>query len=86
MKIIRLEDAHEWPEYPELTPEQLKEAYALAREAFTADDLQKFTELDGDDDGVDAEEFLAELEKAQEEHERNEMPYPDQTIMVGPQA
>lgn len=73
MKIIRLEDAHEWPEYKELTPEELKEAYALARAAFTADDLQKFTEVDdiGDEDmGV----FLGELEKIQEEHDRKQAP------------
>jgi hypothetical protein len=73
MKIIRLEDAHEWPEWKELSPEQLKEAYALARAAFTADDLQKFTEIDDIDD-VDMGEFLVELEKLQEEHDRKPAP------------
>ena len=73
MKIIRLEDAHEyqWPDVTEWTPEDLKEAYALAKASFTADDLQKFTELDGDD-GVPVEEFLAELEQAQQEHDRKQ--------------
>ena len=69
MKIIRAEDVKdvkEWPEWKELTPEQLKEAYALARAAFTADDLQKFTEVD---EGVPMEDFLAELEKTQKEHD-----------------
>jgi hypothetical protein len=63
MRIVRLEDLESWPEpRPELTPEELKEAYALSRAAITADDLQKFTELD---EGVPFEEFLAELEEVQ---------------------
>jgi hypothetical protein len=37
----------------------LKTLYAVARRAFTADDLQKFTEVE---DGVPAEELLRELE------------------------
>ena len=44
----------------ELTPEELKEAYALARAAFTAGDLQQFTELD---EGVPAEDVMRELEE-----------------------
>jgi hypothetical protein len=68
MKIVRLEDAKEWPEWRDLTPEELKEAYALARAAFTADDLQKFTEIDVEEGPM--EEFLDELEKAQQEHDR----------------
>ena len=52
-----------------LAPDQLKQAYALARAAFTADDLQKFTEVD--EEGVPMEAFLAELEKAQAEHDGN---------------
>jgi hypothetical protein len=69
MKIVRLEeiDVKKWPEFTELTPEELQEAYALARAAFTAEDLQKCTEID---DGVPMEDFLAELDKAQEEHDR----------------
>jgi hypothetical protein len=47
--------------YRELTPEELKEAYALGLAAFTAADLQRFTELNGD--AVDADEFLREMEQ-----------------------
>ena len=36
MEIIRLQDAKEWPGAFDLSPEELKEAYALARAAFTA--------------------------------------------------
>jgi hypothetical protein len=60
MKIERLEDVKSLPPFRELTPEELKEAYALARAAFTAEDLQGFTELD---DGVCYEAFLDELEE-----------------------
>jgi hypothetical protein len=66
MKIVRLEDAKNWPELRPFTPEELQEAYALARAAFTADDLQKFTE---GDEGVPMDEFLEELEKVQQEHD-----------------
>lgn len=69
MKIIRLEDASDWPEIQSLTPEQLKNAYDLARRAFTAEDLQKFTELE---DSVPLDAFIAELEKVQAEHERSQ--------------
>lgn len=68
MKIVRLEDAKEWPEIKSLTPEQMKEAYALARSSFTAYDLQKFTEVG---EGVPFAEFLADLEQAQEQHDRH---------------
>ncbi len=47
----------------DLTPEELVEAYRLGREAFTAADLQKYTEpLDGD---VPAEEILREMDERQ---------------------
>jgi len=66
MKILRPEEVTSWPEnaFRELTPEELKEAYALARAAFTAADLQRYTE---EDEGVPAEEVLEELEEAQRE-------------------
>jgi hypothetical protein len=70
MKIVRLEDAKDWPDVRSLSPDELKEAYALARAAFTAEDLQKFTELD--DEAVSMDAFLAELEKVQAEHDRNQ--------------
>jgi hypothetical protein len=71
MKLVRLEDVTpemlQNLEYRELTPEELAEVYRLGREAFTAADLQKYTELD---EGVSAEEFLRELEVAQKEFEQ----------------
>jgi hypothetical protein len=62
MKILRPEEVTDVSKlrWEELTPEELKEAYALARAAFTAADLQKYTEVD---DGVPMEEVLAELEE-----------------------
>jgi hypothetical protein len=64
MKIIRIEDVTEFPEIRDLTPEELPEAYRLGREAFTAADLQKYTEsLDG---GVPGEDVLREMEEQQE--------------------
>jgi len=73
MKIVRIENAT--PEdlanikFESLSPEQLKEAYALARAAFTADDLQKFTEIE---EGIPMDIVLGELEKAQQEHDRKQ--------------
>ena len=71
MKIVRLEDAKDWPEIKSLTPEELAQAYAMARRAFTADDLQRFTEVE---EGVPLNLFIAELEKIQEEHDRSNAP------------
>jgi hypothetical protein len=63
MRILGPDDPIDWNKVRwEFTPEELKEAYALARATFTADDLQKFFELD---EGVPADEVLAELEAAQ---------------------
>ena len=50
MKILRPEEITTFPESKELSPEELKEAYALARAAFTADDLQRY--LDGETNAV----------------------------------
>jgi hypothetical protein len=63
MKIIRLEDWKGEPLKYDCTPEELAEAYRLAREAFTAADLQKHTEPL--DDGVPAEEVLREMDEQQ---------------------
>ncbi len=68
MKIQRLSELTSWPEFRELSPEELKEAYALAKAAFTAEDLQRYTELD---EGVPAEDVLAELEEIQNQFEKN---------------
>ena len=69
MKIMRLEEvtADTVLEFRELTPEELKEAYALSRAAFTAADLQRYTELD---DGIPFEEVIAELEEAQRQADK----------------
>lgn len=62
MKILRPHEVTQYPAAREYTPEELKEVYALARAAFTAADLQRYTELD---EGISADEVLAELEEAQ---------------------
>jgi hypothetical protein len=62
MKILRPEEVTGPIDYRELTPEELAEAYRLGREAFTAADLQKYTEPF---DGVPAEDILRELEEQQ---------------------
>ena len=70
MKIIRSEDAKGVELiYDELTPEQLAEAYRLGREAFTAADLAKYCNIDESTLG-DADEFLAELEEQQRQHDK----------------
>lgn len=69
MKIVRLEDVDFPLDFRELTPEELKEAYALAKAAFTADDLKFYTEVDLDK-GVPVEEFLAELEELQKQFDQ----------------
>jgi hypothetical protein len=66
MRILRPEEVDKWPGPRELTPEELREAYALAKASFTAEDLQKFTE---EEEGVPMEEFLEELEEAQKKIE-----------------
>jgi hypothetical protein len=67
MKILRPEEVTVFPEIWDLTPEELKEAYRLARESFTAADLQRYTELD---EGISADEVLAELEEAQRQFDQ----------------
>jgi hypothetical protein len=62
MKILRPADVHEFPEPKVLSPEELAQAYALAKAAFTAADLQRYTE---EDEGIPLEEVLKELEEAQ---------------------
>jgi hypothetical protein len=69
MKIQRLEDVTSLPPFPENpTPEELKEAYALARAAFTAADLQKFTEIHED---VPFEQVIAEMEELDRQAEQS---------------
>jgi hypothetical protein len=68
MKILRPEEVKVFPELKELSPEELKEAYALAKAAFTAEDLQRYTEIE---EGVPAEEVLKELEENQRRFDRS---------------
>jgi hypothetical protein len=63
MRILRPEEVTVFPEIRDLTSEELAEAYRLAREAFTAADLQKYTEPLVD--GVPAEDVLSEMEERQ---------------------
>jgi hypothetical protein len=67
VRILRPEEVTTFPEFRELTPEELKEAYRLARESFTAADLQRYTELD---EGIPADVVLAELEEAQKQFDQ----------------
>ncbi len=64
MKLIKLENLT--PEHlkaasnpRELTPVEKAELVALYKAQFTADDLQKYTELD---EGIPMEDFMSELE------------------------
>ena len=61
MRILRPHEVTTFPEFRELTPEELKEVYAAARAAFTAEDLQKYTEIY--DEEYLAEDVIAEMEK-----------------------
>jgi len=67
MKVVRLSELTTFPPAKELTPEELAEAYRLLKAAFTAEDLQRYTEIE---EGVSAEEFLAELEEIQKQHDQ----------------
>jgi hypothetical protein len=71
MKVLRPEEVTSDTKFKyEGTPEELAEAYRLARETFTAADLQKFTEPLVD--GVPAEEVLREMceQQARFDHEK----------------
>jgi hypothetical protein len=81
MKILKMSEITSWvPDFRELSPEELKEAYALARASFTAEDLQRYTEVD---EGIPAEEVLAELAEIQRQFEQQvrgselDLPVPD---------
>ncbi len=68
MKILRPEQVTSFPDKREMGADELKEAYALARAAFTADDLQRYTEVLK---GVPAEEVLRDLEDIQQRLEQD---------------
>ncbi len=67
MKILRPHEVTSGTKlrWDPLTPEELKEAYALARAAFTAEDLQRYTEIYDEEYLFD--DVIAELEKQQED-------------------
>ncbi len=69
MKEIRLSDLFPGVDFTgrELTPEEMAVVMKAAREAFTAEDLQRYTE---EDEGIDAEEFLQEMEETQKRYEQ----------------
>jgi hypothetical protein len=67
MKILRPEEVTSFPERRDFSPEELKEAHALARAAFTAEDLQRYTEVL---EGVPAEDVVRELEEVQKQFEQ----------------
>jgi hypothetical protein len=71
MRIQRLHEKIDWEQviFRELTAEELQEAYALAKAAFTAEDLQRYTEIH---EGVPAEDILAELEEIQKQFEQKQ--------------
>jgi len=62
MRILRPEEIKVFPDLKELSPEELKEAYALAKASFTAADLQLYTV---DEEGVPMEDVLKEMEETQ---------------------
>jgi hypothetical protein len=62
MRILRPHEVQVFPEFRELTAEELKEAYALSRASFAAEDLARFFDLD---EGTPMEDFLRELEAVQ---------------------
>jgi hypothetical protein len=62
MKIVKPSEAEAFPEFRTLSPEELAQAYALARAAFSAEDLQRYTE---EEVGVPLEDVLRDLEEAQ---------------------
>jgi hypothetical protein len=62
---MTLEDWKNLPECRELTPEEKADIYRQYRESFTAADLAEYAQLD---EGVLADEFLADLEEIAREY------------------
>lgn len=63
MKILRPDEVTNFPAARDLSAEELRQAYALARAAFTAEDLQRYTE---EDEGIPLEDVLRELTEIQQ--------------------
>ena len=66
MRILRAHEVTVFPEFRELSAEELKEAYALSKASFTAEDLARFADLD---EGTPMEDLLKELEMVQRQFE-----------------
>ena len=62
MRILKPSEVQVLPDWKDLSPEELAQAHALAKAAFTALDLQRFTEVD---EGIPMELFMQELEEIQ---------------------
>jgi hypothetical protein len=69
MKILRPEEvtAENFPKFRDYTAEEMKEAMALAKAAFTIEDLLRFTEIVEE---IPARDVLAELDQDQNEADR----------------
>jgi hypothetical protein len=69
MKILRPEEvtAENFPKFREYSEEEMKEAMALAKTAFTIEDLLRFTQVVEE---IPAREVLAEIEQDQEVADR----------------
>jgi hypothetical protein len=65
VKILRPEEIKVFPEVRELSEEEMKEAYALAKAAFTIEDLLRYTDVVTDE--VPADDVLAEMDAQQKE-------------------
>ena len=68
MKEIRLSELFPGVDFSsrDFTPEELAVVYRAFRAAFTAEDLQRYTEIE---EGYSAEEFLCELEQTQQRYD-----------------
>lgn len=62
MRVLRPSEIENFPELKDLSPDELSQAYALARAAFSAEDLQRYTEVE---EGIPLEDVLRELEEIQ---------------------
>jgi len=71
MRILKPSEYEQFRGARVMTPEEEAEALALARAAFTAVDLQRYAELD---EGISAEELMAQLEEAQREYDAASKP------------
>jgi hypothetical protein len=62
MRILRPSEIERFPELKELSPDELAEAYALAKAAFSGEDLQRYTE---EEEGIPLEDVLKEMDELQ---------------------